>query len=122
MTILFGVAGPGGTEEILQPAAAMKAKAAVIYAARVLRPAGKNAGFRGKPMRGHFYPIRRFFQSPSRDSTDVSPWRNSRFPASGTGAPTPAKGRSHGRKSVELQSPGARLGTVSGDFREAGGD
>ena len=36
-------------------------------------------------------------QSPSRDSTDVSPWRNSEFPASGTGAPTPAKGRSHGR-------------------------
>ena len=44
-------------------------------------------------------------QSPSRDSTDVSPWRNSEFPASGTGAPSPAKGRSLGRKSVELQSP-----------------
>jgi len=42
-------------------------------------------------------------QFPSRDSTDVSLRRNSEFPASGTGAPTPAIYKAHGRKSVELQ-------------------
>jgi len=72
---------------------------------------------------------KQLIQSPPRDSTDVSPWRD---PLSGAGAPgasvanprfgdrrsprrthdpdtghecapTPAMGRSHGRKSVELQ-------------------
>jgi len=48
----------------------------------------------------HFNPGH---QSPSRDSTDVNPWRNSEFPATGTGAPTSAEDRSRRRKSMELQ-------------------
>jgi len=46
-------------------------------------------------------------QSPSRKSLDISPWRNSRFPAPGTGDPTPAIKRTRKRKSVELRRDGA---------------
>jgi ankyrin repeat protein len=51
-------------------------------------------------------------QSPTRESTDASAWRESFFPASGTGALTPEISRSPGRQSGELQ-PRARAYAAS---------